>query len=254
MGGFQVSHGLYYFCTFFGRSDSKKAMGITHSLFLLGGEEMIRQDIVACQKCGMLKEMNEECECSDEKSKPIKTSIHSWYLTDDDPDIIYSSMPSMSLPIGKYNMSEWLEWTDIGNNPNYEGCGIYMLRLVNLAGIPIEIPRFLDNDKEGILQISHSENIQKGIKFFNGAIEGKKYTHAEGQRLYLIKRYTDFLKKFHNYKIQYSLKKLATKREAKEEQELLVKYYVKKYGEVPPINSNLPDKYINWESLIGGGV
>jgi len=29
----------------------------------------------------------------------------------------------------------------------------------------------------------------------------------------------------------------------------LVKYYVKRYGEVPPNNNNFPDKYIDWESL-----
>jgi len=28
---------------------------------------MIRQEIVVCQKCGSLKELGEDCECSDEK-------------------------------------------------------------------------------------------------------------------------------------------------------------------------------------------
>jgi len=33
MGGFPVSHGLFYFCLFFGRLSSKKAMDANHSLF-----------------------------------------------------------------------------------------------------------------------------------------------------------------------------------------------------------------------------
>ena len=37
--------------------------------------------------------------------------------------------------------------------------------------------------------------------------------------------------------------------EARVEQERLLKYYGKKYGEVPPNNNNLPDKHIDWESL-----
>jgi len=31
---------------------------------------MIRQEIVVCQKCGSLKELGENCTCSDEKESP----------------------------------------------------------------------------------------------------------------------------------------------------------------------------------------
>lgn len=146
-------------------------------------------------------------------------------------------------------MSGWLGWIDIEENPDFDGCGVYRVRLVDSKGFPIEIPRFLDNDKDGILQISRSENIKKGINFFRGAIEGKKYANAEGKRLYLIKKYTNFPEMYKNYRVQYSIMKWADKREARIEQERLLKWYIKRYGEAPPVNNYFTEKYIDWESL-----
>jgi hypothetical protein len=146
-------------------------------------------------------------------------------------------------------VSGWLGWIDIEENPDFDGCGVYRVRLVDSKGFPIEIPRFLDNDKDGILQISRSENIKKGINFFRGAIEGKKYANAEGKRLYLIKKYTNFPEMHKNYRVQYSIMKWADKREARIEQERLLKWYIKRYGEAPPVNNYFTEKYIDWESL-----
>ncbi|MGZ3596071.1 MAG: hypothetical protein ACXWMI_08495 [Syntrophales bacterium] len=85
--------------------------------------------------------------------------------------------------------AEWCEWTDINQIPNYEGCGVYKIRFVNSEGFAAEIHRFIDTDKDGILQICYSENIKRGIYRFLRATEGKRYTHAEGERLQLLKRY-----------------------------------------------------------------
>jgi len=88
-------------------------------------------------------------------------------------------------------MVGWLGWNDIEENLDFEDWGVYRVGLVNSKGFPIRIPRFLDIDKDGILQISRSINI-KEIKFFRGALEGKQYSHPEGQRLYLVLKYTNF--------------------------------------------------------------
>lgn len=143
----------------------------------------------------------------------------------------------------------WFEWMDIRQIPNYEGCGVYTIRLANSEGFPVEIPRFIDTDKNGILQICYSENIKRGIYRFRGAVEGKRYTHAEGERLQLLKRHTNFEERYKGCKLQHSFKKHPSRKEARVEQERLLKYYVKKYGEVPPNNNNFPNKHIDWESL-----
>ena len=145
--------------------------------------------------------------------------------------------------------SGWFEWIDISQIPNYEGCGVYKIRLADPEGFPVEIPRFIDTDKDGILQICYAENIKRGIYRFRGAADGKKYTHAEGERLQLLKKYTNFRERYKGCKMQYSFKKQPNKRVARVEQERLLKCYVKKYGEVPPNNNNFPDKHIDWESL-----
>ncbi len=36
---------------------------------------MVRQDIVICERCGVLKELFEECGCSEEKETLIKTDF-----------------------------------------------------------------------------------------------------------------------------------------------------------------------------------
>jgi len=146
-------------------------------------------------------------------------------------------------------MSRWNEWIDIEKNASYKSYGIYKIRLADLEGYPIEIPRFLVKDKDGILQIGRSKDIERRIKRFRGAMEGKGYAHAEGKRLNLIKKYTNFKGRYNNCKIQYSFKKFQNEIEARKEEERLLKYYFKSHGEVPPLNNNLPKKYIDWENL-----
>ena len=123
--------------------------------------------------------------------------------------------------------------------------------MVNSEGFPIGIPRFLDEDKDGILQIGHSKNIEGRIKHFRGAaIERKRFGHhSEADRLFLIELFTNFMEKHNTSKIQYSFKELTKESEAENEEERLLKCYFKGYGEVPPLNANLPDKHIDWRSL-----
>ncbi|MGZ3591300.1 MAG: hypothetical protein ACXU99_11655 [Thermodesulfobacteriota bacterium] len=143
----------------------------------------------------------------------------------------------------------WSEWMDIWEIPNYEGCGVYEIRLADAEGSPVEVPRFIDTDKDGILQICYLENIKRGIYRFFRVTEGKRYTHAEGERLQLLTKYTNLKERYKDCKMQYSFKKQAGRKEARIEQERLLKSYIKKYGEVPPNNNNFPDKHIDWESL-----
>jgi hypothetical protein len=80
-------------------------------------------------------------------------------------------------------------------------------------------------------------------------MEEKEYHHAGGKRLNLIKKYTNFTRRYNNCKIQYSFKKFENESEIKREEERLLKCYFKRHGEVPPLNNNLPKKNICWESL-----
>ena len=138
-------------------------------------------------------------------------------------------------------MSRWSEWIDIKQNPNYKGFGVYRIRLVNSKGSQIEIPRFLDKDKDGILLIGRSKDIERRIKCFRGAMKRKGCAHSEGQRLRLIIKSTNFERNY-RYKIQYSFRRLQNERQIQKAEERLLKGYFRKYGEPPPLNNNLPNK------------
>jgi len=60
--------------------------------------------------------------------------------------------------------------------------------------------------------------------------------------LSFIKEHTNFMKGYKWYEIQYSFKKLQNKDGAEKEEEKLLKRYFKEFGEVPPLNNNLPSK------------
>ncbi len=144
---------------------------------------------------------------------------------------------------------KWSEWSDIEEKPDYEGRGVYKVRLVDPRGFPVSVPRFFDTDKEGILQICYSDSIKRGIYRFRRTTEGKNYAHAEGKRLRLLKKYSNFEEKFRGCRLQYSFKKEPDRREGRVEQERLLKQYVKKYGELPPNKNSFQDKHIDWENL-----
>jgi len=42
------------------------------------------------------------------------------------------------------------ECMDIREIPNYQGCGVYEVRLTDAEGLPVEVPRSFDTDNDGI--------------------------------------------------------------------------------------------------------
>ncbi len=153
------------------------------------------------------------------------------------------------LALSDERLPKWSEWLDIHEKPNYEGCGVYKIRLVDPEGFPVNIPRFIETDKDGIVQICYSDSIKRGIYRFRRTTEGKNYAHAEGKWLRLLKKYSNFEEKYKGCRLQYSFKKEPDRREGRVEQERLLKHYVKKHGELPPNNNSFPDKHIDWASL-----
>jgi len=125
-----------------------------------------------------------------------------------------------------------------------------MICLCNSKGRPIEIPRFLNTDKNGILQIGKSgKNNNNRIKRFCGIMCGKKDAHSEAQRMNLVKKYTCLQERYKDYRIRYIFKELGCEAEYGKEEERLLKCYFIRYGELPPLNRNLPDKFYDMGDL-----
>ena len=155
-------------------------------------------------------------------------------------------------------MSNWNKWQDISLAKNLAGelrkiPGVYKIRLSDSAGQPIPIGRLLGIDKEGVLAIGESTNLARRIKEFYKAYTAERFgRHSVGDRLFLVLmcQYSRFKTNYqNNSRLQLQVTKLSSKADAQAEEERLLKKYFKMHGELPPLNSNMPDKN-NWDTII----
>lgn len=150
--------------------------------------------------------------------------------------------------------SRWDRWQDIICIEDFtELCvwpGVYEIRLSASDGQPLNIPRLLANDAEGILTIGESKNVAERVRSFYKASNGYHSAHSEAERMYLVKFWTEFQKSvYRGSKIQVRSLRLRNKADAEERKERLLKLYFKKFGELPPLNGALPNKSVDWNSL-----
>ncbi len=150
--------------------------------------------------------------------------------------------------------SKWLNvdhFNSIGKKP-----GVYKIRLAHSGNHHSAlISRLLGKDKCGLLSIGHSVNVSNRIQNFY-RVAGKMpgfFKHSAGDRLFLAQicaRATSNTY-FSNKIIQFSSILVQSKEEAKELEERLLKCYFKKYGELPPLNSSMPDGNVQiWDETL----
>ncbi len=157
-------------------------------------------------------------------------------------------------------MSKWSNWIDIlsvkGTKEPYRWAGVYKIRLVDSGEHPVGIARFLDKDRDGIVAIGESVEVARRLGEFYRRYEGHSSSHPGAERLFLIRNRTKFGKGVYNdCKIQFSARKLSNKAEAQEEEARLLASYFKKCGELPPLNSIMPNKslkLLTYLSVQGG--
>ena len=135
---------------------------------------------------------------------------------------------------------KWTEWKPITEETSCFKGGVYRIRLKNCS-----ISRFLGKDKEGILIIGESSKIEDRRQKFMRGIE-KCSGHSEGKLLNLLVRNCPKLKNkfptFKKLKNNLEFKFFETKKRKKlEEKE--IKSYIINYGEPPPLNSAIPNRY-----------
>lgn len=136
---------------------------------------------------------------------------------------------------------KWSIWLDINTSSNHYSHAVYEIRLLNAKGKRISINRFLGVDKEAILAIGMTTNMERRRKqFISGLVNCQG--HSEGNLLYLLEKYSKFNSKYKKLKYQYRFFKINSKANTKRQERRLIKDYVKQYGEVPPVNSAIPDR------------
>ena len=141
---------------------------------------------------------------------------------------------------------KWTSWQKFGTPAGTNGPGVYKIRLL-ARGKPQTIPRFLGQDPSGLLSIGVSGNLERRLRdFLRGLDKGRG--HSEANLLNLLRTHASLERKVGPYSFQYSYKSYNHKK-ALALESMLIKQYVKRFGEVPPLNSAIPDRYNSafWE-------
>ena len=134
-----------------------------------------------------------------------------------------------------------VEWIEITEPANYNGAAVYKIRIVE-KGAPAIINRFLGSDDRGIISIGMTTVMDsRRRKFVSGMTRGRG--HSEGNLLFRIRQFAPFNQKFPKPVLQYKFFKVKSKEEADSMESRLIKAYVRKFGEVPPLNSAIPKRY-----------
>ena len=135
----------------------------------------------------------------------------------------------------------WTKWQPIDVVSRNGGPAVYRIRAVK-NGRPLVIDRFLGTDVRGILSIGVSGNFeQRRQKFVRALSVGRG--HSEANLLCLLFRYCRLEQKIGNILIEYSCCAQCLRSEALKLEAQQIKNYLRRYGEVPPLNSAIPERY-----------
>ena len=139
----------------------------------------------------------------------------------------------------------WSSWSIVSRTCNHRGPAIYQIRVIS-DRIPMAIPRFLARDASGLVSIGMSSNMESRRRSFNRALRRGR-GHSEGNLLYILDSYSNFDTWLRDSQLQYRYAVMEYSARAKEIEEVLLKSYFLRFGEVPPLNSAIPKRY-DWPS------
>jgi hypothetical protein len=143
--------------------------------------------------------------------------------------------------------ASWSGWSRFGmkelsNLPEREG--IYQLRCVDGAGVPITIARLNNNDPDGIIYIGSSDNLRKRLKGFWRTIEIRDRSRHAAAWTYCSFGYDSI---FPPNQIEFTYQ--VTRNKVTTEFGLLLNYR-KEFMDLPPLNSNRPPYPGDWKARI----
>ncbi|MFH1510816.1 MAG: GIY-YIG nuclease family protein [Candidatus Woesearchaeota archaeon] len=127
-------------------------------------------------------------------------------------------------------INEWcildkLELSKVPSKP-----GAYMISIFGNDGQPIKISRFIGVDTEGIIDIGESTNLRKRLSDFKRNADKRCGGHMAGWRFNFLKLNEKL------WTLKFSYEVCATKEEAYKKEYAMMKEYVDKHKELPPLN------------------
>jgi len=135
----------------------------------------------------------------------------------------------------------WSQWQSIRIPTECSSAAVYQVRGV-VEGRAVEIPRFLAVEPHGILVIGCTNDMSRRRKDFVKGLD-RCYGHSEGNLLHLLARHSDLASRHPSIDYEFRHAPQSTKEAAERTEALLVKAYIRRYGEGPPLNAAIPDRY-----------
>lgn len=128
--------------------------------------------------------------------------------------------------------------------------GIYRILLVSTNDRrSIPIARLLGTDPEGVLCIGKAGSLSRRLYHFRRAAERRDpqnyASHSEGNLLRMLCERTDFEARYGPWDWMVSFFECEADGLAEAEQQAIREYF-RVFGEVPPINSAIPGRYVQW--------
>lgn len=137
---------------------------------------------------------------------------------------------------------KWTEWAAIETPSGRAAPAAYRIALLNVRGHPFPMNRMLGIDSAGLLSIGKTGNLEsRRGQFVSGMT--KCYGHSEGNLLHLLLRFSRLKQVVPDHRIVYQFAPAATDDDARAVEARLLKDYLVRYGELPPLNSAIPDRY-----------
>lgn len=136
---------------------------------------------------------------------------------------------------------KWTRWRGVREAAGYNKAAVYRIR-IKLRRKPVRVRRFLGADASGILSVGMTGNMDsRRRQFIRGLTRG--VGHSEGNLLRLLVRHCGLRRKIGTFVLEYQYAPTRSRRAAGRAETTLLKRYVKRLGEVPPLNSVIPSRY-----------
>lgn len=122
---------------------------------------------------------------------------------------------------------------------------VYEIRLIKNRK-PVRIRRFGGTDSKGIVCIGQGILRLRRDNFYLAAVMDRKWaSHSEGKLYSYLKNFTNLRKKIGNHRFEFRFRYVKNKKEAEKIEALIMRRYVRKFCEPPPLNSVIPSKTWN---------
>ena len=108
---------------------------------------------------------------------------------------------------------------------------------------PNGICRFLGTDKERVLFYGETGRLKGRLDDLLASIARGNGPHVEGNLIYILNEQVD---RFEMREVMFCYKCEENEKAAKTKEQRLLKKYVQRFGELPPINSSIPNRYGDW--------